>query len=264
MTDMSIGDYVRFRKMSRAAEDLKNTDVKVVDLAIKYGYDSPEAFTRAFSGISRMMPPTVVRKLGISKTYHPISFQININGGNMMIGSKPLVRIEELNNLKAVSFQAHCKEPEKQAWNRMREWAVKNLNDYEARRYIGYAPYGHHPAGSEEDIHEYNALMLLYGEEGEDVDMFGAKVINAPKGLFLVGDVVLNEFNNSGTIDIGSSMKKSSQTIYECMLDMEDYDIDFNERTYLEEHIFQKEWFLVDKPEEFQAEYRFWLPIKKK
>lgn len=263
MTDMTIGDYVRFRKMSLAAEDLKNTDVKVVDLAIKYGYESPEAFTRAFQ-IFHGMPPTVVRKLGISKTHHPISFQININGGNMMIGSKPLVRIEELNNLKAVSFQAHCKEPEKQAWNKMREWAVKNLNDYEARRYIGYAPYGHHPAGSEEDFHEYNALMLLYGEEGKDVDMFGAKVIDAPKGLFLVGDVVLNEFNDNGTIDIGLSMKKSSQTIYECMLNMEDYDIDFNERTYLEEHIFQKEWFLADNPEEFQAEYRFWLPIKKK
>lgn len=85
--------------------------------------------------------------------------------------------------------------------------------------------------------------MILYGEEGKDVDMFGAKVINAPKGLFLVGDVVLNEFNDSGTIDIGSSMKKSSQTIYECMLDMEDYGIDINERTYLEEHIFQREWF---------------------
>lgn len=263
MTDMTIGDYVRFRKMSLAAEDLKNTDAKVVDIAIKYGYESPEAFTRAFQ-VFHGMPPTVARKLGISKTYHPISFQININGGNMMIGSKPLVRIEELSNLKAVSFQAHCKESEKLAWNRMREWAVKNLNDYEARRYIGYAPYGHHPAGSEEDFHEYNALMLLYGEEGKDVDMFGAKVIDAPKGLFLVGDVVLNEFNDNGAIDIGLSMKKSSQTIYECMLDMEDYDIDFNERSYLEEHIFQKEWFLADNPEEFQAEYRFWLPIKKK
>ncbi len=97
ITDMTIGDYVRFRKMLLAAEDLKNADVKVVDLAIKYGYESPEAFTRAFQAFHGM-PPTVVRKLGISKNYHPISFQININGGNMMIGSKPLVRIEELNN----------------------------------------------------------------------------------------------------------------------------------------------------------------------
>ncbi|OPJ58348.1 helix-turn-helix domain-containing protein [Clostridium oryzae] len=263
MTDISISDYVRFRKMSLAAEKLKNTGIKVVDLAAKYGYESPEAFTRAFLAFHGM-PPTVVRKLGISKTYQQISFQISINGGNMMTGSKPLVRIEELNNLRAVFFQANCKNPETLVWNCMREWATKNLSDYEARKYIGYAPFGHHPEDSEEDVHEYVAMMLLHGEEGAEETMFGAKVANAPKGLFLVGDVVLNEFNNEGTLDIGESMKKSSQTIYECMLDMGNYDLNFDGRTYLEEHIFSKDWFLADHPEEIQAEYRFWLPIRQK
>lgn len=263
MTDMTISDYVRRRKMSLAAEELKNTDIKIVDLAAKYGYESPEAFTRAFLAFHGM-PPTVVRKLGISKTYQRITFQISINGGNIMTGSKPLVRMEELNNLKVVSFQVNCKNPETLAWNQMRQWVTENLKDYEARKYIGYAPFGHHPENSEEDVHEYVAMMLLYGDEGGDGTMLGAKVTNAPKGLFLVGDVVLNEFNNEGTIDIGSSMKKSSQTIYECMLDMGNYDMDFDGRTYLEEHIFRKDWFLADHPEEIQSEYKFWLPIRPK
>lgn len=263
MTDMTIGDYVRLRKMSLAAEELKNTDIKVVDIALKYGYKSPEAFTRAFQEFHGI-PPTVVRKLGISKVFQPISFQIKINRGNMMIGSKPLFQIEELSNLKAVYFQVNCEEPEKEAWNKIREWVVRNFNDYEARRYIGYAPRGHHPEGSKEDSHEYIAMMLLYGEEGYNDNLYGAKVCDAPKDLFLVGDVVLNEFDDDGNIDIGGSMKKSSQTVYECMLDMEDYDMDFNERTYLEEHIFTKEWFLANNPEKLQTEYRFWLPIKKK
>lgn len=263
MTDMTIGDYVKRRKMSLAAEDLKNTDIKVIDLALKYGYESPEAFTRAFQGFHGM-PPTVVRKLGISKVFQPISFQIKINGGDMMMGSKPLVKIEELSNLKVVYFQVNCEEPEKEAWNKMRQWVVKNFNDYEARRYIGYAPCGHHPEGIEEDSHEYIAMMLLYGEEGENNCISGAKVCDAPKGLFLVGDVVLNEFDGDGNIDIGGSMKKSSQTIYECMLDMEDYTMDFSQRTYIEEHIFPKKWFLDENPEKLQVEYKFWLPIKKK
>ena len=112
------------------------------------------------------------------------------------------------------------------AWNQLREWAVKNLNDYEARRYIGFAPKGHHPTGEENDFHEYKAQMVLHGEEGLNTTLLGAKVSDAPKGLFLVGDVVLNEFNEDGTLDIGLSMKKSSQTIYECMLDMGGYDVD--------------------------------------
>jgi AraC family transcriptional regulator len=263
MTDMTISDYVRQRKMSLAAEDLKSTDIKVVDLAAKYGYESPEAFTRAFQAFHGM-PPTLVRKLGIAKNYQPISFQIKINGGSMMTGSKPLVRIVELSNIKAVSFSANCEAPETQAWNLMREWVVKNFNDFEARRYIGYAPCGHHPQGDEDDSHEYNALMILHSDEGNVETLFNQKVCDAPKGLYLVGDVVLNEFNDDGTVDIGASMKKSSQTIYECMMNMGEYDIDFDGRTYLEEHIFPKEWFLSDKPEQVPAEYKFWLPIKKK
>ena len=59
-------------------------------------------------------------------------------------------------------------------------------------------------------------------------------------------------------------MKKSSQTIYECMLDMGGYDVDFDGRTYLEEHLFSKEWFLADNPSKVPVEFKFWLPIKKK
>jgi len=39
--------------------------------------------------------------------------------------------------------------------------------------------------------------------------------------------------------------------------------MDFSERTYLEEVVFQKEWFLAENTKELQAEYKFWLPIKK-
>lgn len=263
MTDLTVGDYVRFRKMSLAAEDIKMTNIKVLDLALKYGYDSPEAFTRAFQSFHGI-PPTTVRKLGIAKSYQPISFQIKIIGGNIMAGSNSLVRIEELNKAKVVSFYAKCDSPETTAWYQLREWAVKNLNDYQARRYIGFAPMGHHPAGEDNDSHEYKAQMILYGSEENDKIFDDAEVCDAPKGLFLVGDVVLNEFFDDGTIDIGTSMKKSSQTIYECMLSMGGYDVDFDGRTYLEEHIFPKEWFTTDEPAKIPCEFKFWLPIKKK
>ena len=261
-TDMTIGDYVKCRKMSLAAKELKDTDIKVIDLALKYGYQSPEAFTRAFQSFHGA-PPTVVRKTGICKTFHPLSFQIKVCGGNMMMGSKPVVKMEELSNAKVISFKVNCMDPETQAWNQMRQWVVQNLNDYEARRYLGYAPVGHHPESETEAPHEYVVMMLLYGEEGQQEYLAGEKVCDAPAGLFLVGDVVLNEFDENGNIDIGESMKKSSQAIYESMLDMKCYSLDFEGRTYLEEVVFPKEWFLADESKDVQAEYKFWLPIKK-
>lgn len=59
-------------------------------------------------------------------------------------------------------------------------------------------------------------------------------------------------------------MKKSSQVIYDCMLNMGNYDIDFEGRTYLEEHLFPKEWFLTDDHSNIPVEFKFWLPIKNK
>lgn len=91
LTDVSLSEYIRRRRMSLAAIELKNSDIKVIDLALKYGYESPEAFTRAFQtfhGIS----PALARRYGVDlKDYNRISFQITIKGGISM-GSKTLIR----------------------------------------------------------------------------------------------------------------------------------------------------------------------------
>ena len=262
LTDMTIGEYVRYRKMTLAAKDLLSTPIKVIDLAAKYGYESPEAFTRAFRAFHGISP-SQARRGGRIREYPPLTLNISIQEVDTMHGENSLVRLEELGGRRAVVFRASCQEPETEAWNLMRCWAVDNLRDYEARQYIGYAPNGHHEGGPEELPHEYCAMMLLHGSEGETGEFFGAKVIDAPEGLFLAGDVVLNEFFDDGTIDIGLSMKKSSQVVYECMLNMGGYEMDFDGRTYLEEHIFKRQWFTSEHPERIAPEYRLWLPVKR-
>lgn len=44
----SVGEYIRNRRLTIAAQELCTTEIKIVDLAVKYGYDSPDSFTRAF------------------------------------------------------------------------------------------------------------------------------------------------------------------------------------------------------------------------
>lgn len=265
VTDITIAEYIRCRRMSLAACDLLNSDIKVVDLSMKYGYDSPEAFTRAFQAFHGI-PPTSVRKLGIHTNYPRIFFQITINGGNLNMGTKPLVRIEEHSKERVVSFFVNCARPEEAAWNLLRSWAVANLKDYKARRYIGCAPKGHHPKGEEhhpnEEIgfHEYIAQMFLFENEGNGDTFLGADVCDAPGGLFLVGDVVMNEFHDDGTIDIGSSMQKSYGVMSECLKEMGGYEFELKERAYFEEHIFTNEWFNGTGE---LAGFKLWLPIKK-
>lgn len=88
---------------------------------------------------------------------------------------------------------------------------------YSERKFIGVAPKGHHPDGSytkssdDEIKHEYLVQVFLYGDEGLDGVFCGTEVCKAPKGVFLVSDVVLNQFDDKGNWDIGASMMKSGE-----------------------------------------------------
>lgn len=80
MAGVPLAEYIRRRRMTKAAFDLQNTGDRVIDIALKYGYDSPTAFNRAFQGIHGV-PPSAARQEGARlKAYHPISFKITIRG----------------------------------------------------------------------------------------------------------------------------------------------------------------------------------------
>lgn len=84
MTDITLSEYIRRRKMTMAAFELQSSSIKVVDLAFSYGYESPEAFARAFQGIHGITP-TAARCLGADiKAFPRISFQISIKGASAM------------------------------------------------------------------------------------------------------------------------------------------------------------------------------------
>ena len=75
-----VSEYIRNRRMTLAAYELIHTNCKIVDLALRFGYDSPEAFTRAytlFHGVS----PSVTRKTGKYEEYFRVSIQIQVYGG---------------------------------------------------------------------------------------------------------------------------------------------------------------------------------------
>jgi len=80
MTDVSLSEYIRRRRLTLAAFELQTSPIKVIDLALKYGYDSPEAFTRAFQNLHGTTP-TAARSAGtLLKAYPRMSFQLTIKG----------------------------------------------------------------------------------------------------------------------------------------------------------------------------------------
>jgi AraC family transcriptional regulator len=100
LSDMPLLEYIRKRKMTLAAYDLRERNMKVIDVAVKYGYDSPDSFAKAFYKIHEGNPSDVHSKNMLVKSYSPIYFQLTMIGGSQMN-----YRIEEKDAFKVVGIQ---------------------------------------------------------------------------------------------------------------------------------------------------------------
>lgn len=99
LSGMSLGEYIRNRKLSNATFDLLHGGMSVTETAFKYGYESVDGFSRAFrewSGIN----PSEVKKKNMLKAFPKLSFQLTIQGGINMD-----YRIEKKESFKIVGVK---------------------------------------------------------------------------------------------------------------------------------------------------------------
>ena len=99
IADITLSEYIRRRRMSLAAVDLQSGNEKVVDISLKYGYDSPTAFNRAFKSVHGIAPSQAKEDGTILKAFPPISFKITIKGDSEMN-----YRIEKKDSFRIVGF----------------------------------------------------------------------------------------------------------------------------------------------------------------
>ncbi|MEA4969140.1 MAG: AraC family transcriptional regulator [Candidatus Pelethousia sp.] len=102
LAEVPLGEYIRRRKMTRAAADLQNENERIIDIALKYGYDSPTAFNRAFQGVHGIAPSEAQKSGAVLKAYLPISFKIIIKGEVEMD-----YRIEKKDEFRIVGAKEH-------------------------------------------------------------------------------------------------------------------------------------------------------------
>ena len=81
VTGMTVGEYIRVRRLSLAAQELLKSDQKILDIALKYGYETAESFTKAFSRFHGATPSDIIRRKSSASFFAPLSIDINIRGG---------------------------------------------------------------------------------------------------------------------------------------------------------------------------------------
>ncbi len=84
LTGMSVSEYIRARRLSLAAQELLSSDAKVIDLALKYGYDTPESFTKAFSRFHGVTPTSARRMSTLLRCQNPLAISIKMEGATVM------------------------------------------------------------------------------------------------------------------------------------------------------------------------------------
>ena len=100
MTGCGMGEYLRNRRLYEAARDLRNTDDRVIDIALRYAYDTPESFAKAFSRFHGATPSQVRQGSTPIRAFLPMKINITIQGGNQMN-----YRITPMFGFRLIGFQ---------------------------------------------------------------------------------------------------------------------------------------------------------------
>jgi len=99
LTGVTLSEYIRRRRLTLAAFELINSRTRIIDVAIKYGYNSADSFARAFQCLHGIKPSAVRKNGQLLKAYPRMAFQLSIKGGNEMN-----YRIEEKEAFKIVGI----------------------------------------------------------------------------------------------------------------------------------------------------------------
>lgn len=144
MAGVSISEYIRRRRLSLAAFDVQDKNQKIIDIAMKYGYESPASFTRAFREMHGTSP-LLARKQEIPlKTYPKLSFKFTIQGVEEMN-----FRIVKKDDFKIMGLKGMSTSIAAEGENLDPLW-TNFMNNYNDRLWNG--------------VERVTIIMLLYGK----------------------------------------------------------------------------------------------------
>lgn len=81
ITGMTVGEYIRSRRLTLAGQSLADSRMKVIDAALAFGYETPESFTKAFAKFHGMKPSSAWKNPESLRSFAPLRIELQIKGG---------------------------------------------------------------------------------------------------------------------------------------------------------------------------------------
>ena len=86
---MTVGDYIRQRRLSAAGLEVLTTDRRIIDIALEFGYDSPDSFTKAFTRFHGLTPAALRKSGGAVRSFAPLRIKVTLEGGELITARCP-------------------------------------------------------------------------------------------------------------------------------------------------------------------------------
>lgn len=131
MCGYTVGEYIRYRRLSLAGNELANSNVKVIDVAIKYGYESPDSFAKAFTRFHGITPSYVHKEGVILKSFSRLLIKISLEGGNTMD-----YKIEKKAAFELVGYKRRFVGDAAERCNQERDFWIQTRDEQEILRKI--------------------------------------------------------------------------------------------------------------------------------
>ena len=84
LTGMTVGEYMRNRRLSLAGQELTASNTKIINIALKYGYETPESFAKAFTRFHGVTPSQAKTEGSGLKSFNRLIIKITLEGGTVM------------------------------------------------------------------------------------------------------------------------------------------------------------------------------------
>lgn len=185
----SVKEYIRHRRISLAAEDLIRKELSVMDAAMKYGYESQDAFSRAFKRITGFLPSEFKKNkqsfsfegMDIMEKYFEIQDQ-------KLLKKYPDIKVlKELEPIRVAYCNYYGLDPESHAFRMMKEWLkITGFNIEEPGiRIFGYN--NPNPTSMEQKEYGYEVCVTIGDADVKESEFVKIKVLEG--GLYAVSGV---------------------------------------------------------------------------
>lgn len=255
----TLGEYIRFRRLSLAGAELANDKEKVIDVALKYGYDSPDSFAKAFQKFHGITPSQARADGNMLKSFSRLSIKISLEGGKTMN-----YKIEEKPRIVLAGFKRHFSGTPAERYDQEREFYMQTRFNQYALKGLTRDLETTYNIMTDFDDDGYNyyiaGILTPFGfdelekELGEDAKRFEKIILPARK--YLVCETARTQY----PVDLQEELRKQAVNEW---LPSSGYELtDAPEVAVV--HWFYNKGDRTDENSRYSRYIELWLPIEKK